>query len=181
MPRIAPLTDDQATGQAAELFGAITQKVGKVPNLYRTLGQAPSVLAGLLQLGEALDGGSLSAAVKEQIALRVAERNGCDYCASAHTAIGKAVGLSEDQTIAARQGQANDNKTQAILLLVDAILEREGFITDDQLTTAREEGITEAEVLEVTGQVIKNFFTNFVNHIAQTEVDFPAIKELQEA
>ena len=73
MPRIQPLSDDQATGQAAELFGAITQKVGKVPNLYRTLGQAPSVLAGLLQLGEALDGGSLSAPVKEQIALRVGD------------------------------------------------------------------------------------------------------------
>ncbi|MBX2851796.1 MAG: carboxymuconolactone decarboxylase family protein [Phycisphaeraceae bacterium] len=180
MPRIEPLTDDQATGQAAELFGAITQKVGKVPNLYRTLGQAPSVLAGLLQLGEALDGGSLSAPVKEQIALRVANRNGCDYCESAHTAIGKMVGLSEDQTISARQGNAEDAKTQASLALVDAILEREGFVTDDQLHAAQEAGISGAEVLEITGQVIKNFFTNFVNHIAQTEVDFPVIKELQE-
>ncbi|MEM9346273.1 MAG: carboxymuconolactone decarboxylase family protein [Planctomycetota bacterium] len=181
MPRIAPLTDDQAEGQAAELFGAITQKIGKVPNLYRTLGQAPSVLAGLLQLGEALDGGSLSAPVKEQIALRVAERNGCDYCASAHTAIGKMVGLSEDQTVAARQGNADDAKAQAVLGLVDAILEREGFVSDDQLTAARDAGITDAEVFEVTGQVIKNFFTNFVNHIAETEVHFPAIKQLQEA
>lgn len=181
MPRIEPLTDDLAAGQAAELFSAITQKVGKVPNLYRTLGQAPSVLAGLLQLGEALDGGSLSAPVKEQIALRVANRNGCDYCEAAHTAIGKSVGLSEDQVINARQGQANDDKSQAILQLVDAILEREGFVTDDQLNTARENGLSDAEVLEVTGQVIKNFFTNFVNHLAQTEVDFPAIPQLQEA
>ena len=140
-----------------------------------------SVLAGLLQLGELLDGGSLSAPVKEQIALRVGNRNGCDYCQSAHTAIGKMVGLSEAQTIAARQGEANDDKAQAILALTDAILEREGFVTDDQLDIARESGLTDAEVLEVTGQVIKNFFTNFVNHIAQTEVDFPAIPQLQEA
>jgi AhpD family alkylhydroperoxidase len=181
MPRIQPLTDDQAEGQAAELFSAITQKVGKVPNLYRTLGQAPSVLAGLLQLGEALDGGSLSAPVKEQIALRVANRNGCDYCESAHTAIGQMVGLTEEQTVAAREGDADDAKAQAVLQLVDAILEREGFVTDEQLHAARDAGITDAEVLEITGQVIKNFFTNFVNHIAQTEVDFPAIKALQEA
>lgn len=178
MPRIQPLSDDQATGQAAELFSAITQKVGMVPNLYRTLGQAPSVLAGLLQLGETLDGGSLSAPVKEQIALRVANRNGCGYCESAHTAIGKMAGLSEDQVIAARQGSASDAKAQAILHLVDAILEREGFITDDQLAAARESGLSDAEVLEVTGEVIKNIFTNFVNHIAQTEIDFPAIKAL---
>ncbi|MFK7788404.1 MAG: carboxymuconolactone decarboxylase family protein [Phycisphaeraceae bacterium] len=181
MPRIQPLSDDQATGQAADLFGAITQKVGKVPNLYRTLGQAPSVLAGLLQLGETLDGGSLSAPVKEQIALRVANRNGCDYCESAHTAIGQMVGLSEEQTVDAREGNANDDKAQAVLHLVDAILEREGFVTDDQLEIAREAGLSDAEVLEVTAQVIKNFFTNFVNHIAQTEVDFPAVKALQGA
>lgn len=181
MPRIEALTDDQADGQAAELFSAITQKVGKVPNLYRTLGQAPSVLAGLLQLGEVLDGGSLSAPVKEQIALRVANRNGCEYCETAHTAIGKMVGLSEDQTVAARQGSADDAKAQAILQLVDAILEREGFVTDDQLAAARDAGISDAEVFEVTGQVIKNFFTNFVNHIAQTEVDFPKIPQLQQA
>lgn len=178
MPRIQPLSDDQANGQAAELFSAITQKIGKVPNLYRTLGQAPSVLAGLLQLGETLDGGSLSAPVKEQIALRVANRNGCGYCESAHTAIGQMVGLNEDQIIEARQGNASEDKAQAILHLVDAILEREGFITDDQLAVAREAGLSDAEVLEVTGQVIKNFLTNFVNHIAQTDIDFPAIKEL---
>lgn len=181
MPRIAPLTDDHAEGQAAELFGAITQKIGKVPNLYRTLGQAPSVLAGLLQLGETLDGGSLSAPVKEQIALRVANRNGCDYCESAHTAIGKMVGLSDDQVIEARQGNADDAKAQAVLALVDAILEREGFVTDDQLAAAHSAGLSDAEVLEVVGQVIKNFFTNFVNHVAQTDVDFPAIPHLQEA
>ena len=181
MARIQPLTDDQATGQAAELFSAITQKVGKVPNLYRTLGQAPSVLGGLLQLGEALDGGSLSAPVKEQIALRVANRNACDYCEAAHTTIGKMVGLSEAQTIAARQGQADDAQAQAVLALVDAILEREGFVTDEQLAAARDAGLTDQVVLEVVGQVIKNYFTNFVNHISGTEVDFPAPRQLQEA
>ena len=135
----------------------------------------------MLQLGEALDGGSLSAPVKEQIALRVANRNGCDYCESAHTAIGQMVGLSEDQVIAARQGQADDAQAQAILALTDAILEREGFLTDDQLQAARDAGLSDQVVFEVVGQVIKNFFTNFVNHIAQTDVDFPAIPQLQEA
>lgn len=181
MPRIEPLDIDQAQGQASELFNAIQQKVGKVPNIYRTLGHAPSVLAGLLQLGQALDEGSLSGKVKEQIALRVAERNGCHYCASAHTAIGKSVGLTETQTINARQGKADDDRAQAVLRLVDAILEREGFVSDDQLAAAHDAGITDAQVLEVVGQVIKNFFTNFVNHIAETEVDFPEASQLQEA
>lgn len=181
MPRIQPVTDDQASPEAAEVFGAITQKIGKVPNLYRTLGHAPSVLGGLLKLGEALDGGSLSAPVKEQIALRVANRNACDYCESAHTAIGESVGLSEEQTLAARQGQAEDAQAQAVLALVDAILEREGFVTDEQLQAARDAGLTDGQVFEVVGQVVKNIFTNYINHIAQTDIDFPTIPRLQEA
>lgn len=181
MPRIEPLEIDQAQGQAAELFAAIRHKVGMVPNLYRTLGRAPSVLAGLLQLGQALDEGSLSGKVKEQIALRVAERNGCNYCASAHTAIGKSLGLTESQAVHARQGKADDDHAQAVLRLVDAILEREGFVSDDQLAAARDAGITDVQVLEVVGQVIKNAFTNYVNHIAETEVDFPTVSQLQEA
>jgi len=76
---------------------------------------------------------------------------------------------------------AHDMEAQAILNLVDAILEREGFVTDDQLQAARDAGLTDGQVFEVVGQVIKNFFTNFVNHIAETEVDFPAIPQLQEA
>ena len=181
MPRIQPVSDDQASPEAAEIFGAITQKIGKVPNLYRTLGHAPSVLGGLLQLGDVLDGGSLSAPVKEQIALRVANRNACDYCESAHTTIGKMVGLTEDQTVEARRGRADDAHAQAVLALTDAILEREGFVTNDQLQAARDAGLTDGQVFEVVGQVIKNYFTNFVNHIAETEVDFPAIPQLQEA
>lgn len=181
MPRIEPLETERAQGQTRELFNTIQQKVGKVPNIYRTLGHAPSVLAGLMQLGQALDDGSLSAEVKEQIALRVAERNGCSYCAAAHSAVGKSVGLTETQATEARQGKADDQHAQAILHLVDAMLEREGFITDDQLAAARDAGITDAEVLEVVGQVIKNFFTNFVNHIAETELDFPAVPQIQNA
>jgi len=181
MPRIQPLTDEQADGQAAELFSKINDKVGKVPNIYRTLGHAPSVLGGLMQLGQALDGGSLTGPVKEQIALRVGNRNQCDYCQAAHTAVGKSVGLSEEQTVAARQGKADYAKAQAVLKLVDAILEREGFVSDDQLQAARDAGLSDAQVLEVVGQVVKNIFTNYVNHIAETEVDFPAAPQLQEA
>lgn len=181
MPRIEPLEVEQAQGQTSELFDAIQQKVGKVPNIYRTLGHAPPVLAGVMQLGQALDGGSLSGKIKEQIALRVAERNGCNYCAAAHTAVGKSVGLTETQATEARQGKADEQHAQAVLRLVDAILEREGFITDDQLAAARDAGISDAQVLEVVGQVVKNFFTNFVNHIAETEVDFPSVPQIQEA
>ncbi|MFI4860099.1 MAG: carboxymuconolactone decarboxylase family protein [Phycisphaerales bacterium JB063] len=179
MARIQPLDPSDATGQADELFTAIQSKVGMVPNLYRTLGNAPSVLSGLLALKGELDKGSLSAADKERIALAVGQANGCDYCVAAHTVIGKGAGLSEDETLSARQGEASDPRAQAVLTLAKAVVEREGFVTDAQLADARSAGLDDAVVLEVVGQVILNFFTNFTNHVAETTIDFPAAPQLQ--
>lgn len=181
MPRIQPLDPSDATGQAHDLFEAIQGKVGMVPNLYRTLGNAPTVLSGLLALKGELDQGSLSPSDKERIALAVGQSNGCDYCVAAHTAIGKGAGLSEAETLAARQGESSDPRSQALLSLTRAILEREGFATDEQLAAARDAGLDDAVILEVVGQVILNFFTNFTNHIAETTVDFPAAPQLQPA
>ena len=83
MPRIAALTDADASPEAKEIFTAIRAKIGMVPNLYRTTGHQPAVLAALLGLGEALGKGSFDARTREAIALAVAGANTCDYCASA--------------------------------------------------------------------------------------------------
>lgn len=178
MPRFETIDRTHAQGQAKELLDGVHGKVGMVPNLYAALANAPSVLGGMLALKGNLDEGSLSAQVKEQIALRVGERNGCDYCVAAHTAIGKGTGLSSDQTIEAREGRAEDAQNQAVFALVDAVLEREGFVTDEQVAEARAAGLDDQQVIEVLGQVILNYFTNYFNHLNETVVDFPAAPQL---
>ena len=55
------------------------------------------MLDGYLHLSGALGKGKLPAKAREQLALAVAQENGCDYCLAAHSAIGKMVGLSADQ------------------------------------------------------------------------------------
>lgn len=179
MPRIAPLTPADATGKAADLFEGIKKKVGKVPNLYATMGHSPSVLAGLLGLKQSLAGGSVSMKDQERIALLAGEINGCGYCVDAHTVIGKMNGLSVEQTLEARQAKASDDaNAQAILTLAAAVIAKQGHISDAEFASAKDAGLSESTILDVVGQVVLNLFTNYVNHVVDTQSDFPAAPSL---
>ncbi|MEM9883921.1 MAG: carboxymuconolactone decarboxylase family protein, partial [Planctomycetota bacterium] len=149
MPRIETVDVQNPPADAAPLFGALNQKLGRVPNIYATLAHAPAVLKGVLDASATLGTTSLPAALREQIALAVGGANRCGYCAAAHTAIGKMSGLSDDQTSAALSGSADDARAQAALDFARAILEREGFVTDDQLAAVRDAGYSEQEIVEI--------------------------------
>ncbi len=174
MPRIAPLTVESAPEAAKPVLEGIQKALGRVPNLYATLAQQPGVLSGFLGFKDGLGSdANLSPAVAEQIALVVGNLNQCGYCVSAHTAIGKMQGLTDAQTVDAQRGLADDPKAQAILTLAKAIVEREGFVTNEQVQAFRDAGGTDAEIVEILGHVVANIFTNYANHILETEVDFP--------
>jgi uncharacterized peroxidase-related enzyme len=173
MGRIQALGDSEVSGQTAELFQSVRTKLGKVPNMMRTMGHSPAVLEGYLNLSGALAGGKLSGASREQIALRTAELNHCDYCLAAHSAIGKMVGLSDVQIRAGRQGTA-EGKDAVLLNLTEEIITHRGAISESSLAKARDAGVTDGEILEVVANVSLNILTNYVNRLADTEVDFPA-------
>lgn len=175
MTRIPALDPQTATGKTKTLLDAVQKKLGRVPNLMRTLGHAPSALDGYLALSGALAAGSLDAKVREQIALTVAEANLCDYCLSAHTAIGGMVGLSATEVTAARTATASQPKTNALLKLARSIVVNRGEIPDSDLTAARVAGVSDGEIVETTANVALNILTNYVNHVAQTVIDFPAV------
>lgn len=175
MTRIPALDPAAATGKQKTLLDAVQKKLGRVPNLMRTLAQAPAALDGYLALSAALAAGSLDAKVREQIALTTAEANLCDYCLSAHTAIGGMVGLSPDEVAAARQATAGDVKTHAILKLARAIVVNRGQIADSDLAAARTAGVSDGEIVETTVHVALNILTNYTNHVANTAVDFPPV------
>ena len=176
MNRITQLDPATATGKTKQLFDGVQAKLGLVPNLFRVLGNSPAALEGYLNFSGALAGGSLNAKVREQIALAVAEGNLCSYCLSAHTFIGGKVGLSESDIADARQSTAATDKTDAILKLALSILVQRGEISDTALKSARAAGVTDAEIVETVANVAVNIFTNYVNHVARTVVDFPEVK-----
>lgn len=175
MTRIPAVLPESATGKTKTLLDAVQKKLGRVPNLMRTLANAPAALEGYLNLSGALATGQLDAKVREQIALTVAEANLCDYCLSAHTAIGGMVGLTPDDIGKARQASASNPKTHAILKLARSIVVNRGELPDTDLAAARAAGIGDGEIVETTVNVALNILTNYVNHVAATVVDFPAV------
>ncbi len=176
MTRLTAINPPEATGKAKELLDAVNKKIGMTPNLMRTMAQSPAVLEAYLNFSGALAGGSLNAKIREQISLAVAEANSCEYCLSAHTAIGKMVGLSEDAIHQARQSASGDAKTDAALKFARAIVLERGEVSDAEVEQVRAAGFTEGEVAEIIANVSLNIFTNYFNHIAGTVVDFPKIE-----
>ncbi len=176
MARLTQIADSNATPAQSELFTAIKAKVGGVPNLYRVAANQPAVLSGLLGLGESLSAGAFDAPTREAIALAVAGANACDYCASAHTAISRSLKVDQAEIDAHLQGRSADRRLNAILALAVAIVERKGFATDADLQAARDAGLDDADIVETIGNVVANIFTNYLNHVAKTDIDFPVVR-----
>ncbi len=176
MNRITQLDPAQSAGKTKQLFDAVQSKLGLVPNLVRVLAAAPAALEGYLGLSGALAGGTFNAKVREQIALTVAETNLCGYCLSAHTFIGGKVGLTGEEIAGARRSNATTGKSDAILKLARSIVVQRGELSDADFAQARAAGLTDGDIIETVANVAVNIFTNYVNHVARTVVDFPEVK-----
>jgi uncharacterized peroxidase-related enzyme len=175
MSRISPVDRSTTNDSIRRNFDAVQKQLGMVPNMMRTMARSPAVLEGYLGFGAALRRGRLPAALQEQIALAVAEANSCDYCLSAHTALGRGAGLSDEQLFAAREARASDPKADAALQFARAVVERRGDVRDQDLTSVRNAGFTDGDIAELVAHVALNAFTNYFNRVAHTEIDFPLV------
>lgn len=174
MSRINVVNHENAEGKAKELLDAVQAKIGFAPNLMKTMAQSPKVLEAYLNFSGTL-GTTLNAKLREQISVLTAQENGCGYCLSAHTAIGKSVGLGDAEILAAREANSNDAKTDAALKFAKTILDKRGAVSDADLETVKNVGFTEGEIAEIVANVALNIFTNYFNEVAQTEIDFPKV------
>ena len=181
MARINPVNVDNTDPKTAQTLKGVEKSLGMVPNIMATMAQSPAALGAYLGFGQALGGASISGALREQIALTVAGGNSCEYCASAHTALGKGQGVADDELTRNLQGESTDAKTQSALAFSSAIVEKRGWVSDDDLKSVRDAGYTEGEIVEIVATVAINTFTNYFNHVAGTEVDFPRVEVPQAA
>lgn len=175
MARINPIDPEQADEKARALLDVVKRQLGLVPNIFKTLAQSPAVLDGYLEQTAALAAGDLDVKLREQIALVAAGRNQCDYCASAHTALGKGAGVDESELANNLRGQSSDATTQAALNFVAAVVENRGRVSDSELAAVRQAGFSDGQIVEIIAVTCMNIFTNYFNHIAATEVDFPLV------
>jgi uncharacterized peroxidase-related enzyme len=173
--RLTAVNPAASEGKASALLGSVKAKMGVVPNMMKTMAHSPALLEGYLAFSGALAKGVLPAVVREQLALVVSQANGCEYCVSAHALFAGRAGLSPEQIAWAREGVAQDAKTQAVLSLALNILEARGDVSDEELDDAREAGLSDAEIAEVVGHVTLSTLTNYFNNLAHTELDFPRV------
>jgi uncharacterized peroxidase-related enzyme len=170
MPRIKPVDNPEA--KSRELLDAVQKKLGATPNIFKTLAHSPAALEGFLNFNGALGNSKLSAAMRELVALTVAGANQCDYCASAHTAIGKKVGVADKDLASAVAGKSADAKTQAGLVFVASLVKKQGNVATAEIDALRKAGYSEGEIVELVALTALNIFTNYFNHVADTEIDF---------
>lgn len=176
MPRLNKIDPDTAQGKTKLLLDGVQKSMGMTPNIMRMLANSPAALEAYLGLMKSLSGARIDAETREAIALVTSGINGCEYCASAHTAIGKLVGLSSAEAQANLHGQSSEPTRAAALQFAQAIVEKQGWVSDHDLEMVREVGFGDAEISEIVATVAMTIFSNYFNHIAETEVDFPLVR-----
>ncbi len=179
--RIPNVDAERVTGKTRRLLGQVRRKLGLVPNFFRVLANAPVALEGYLNFSAALAGGSLDNRIREQIAIVVAESNLCRYCLSAHAFWAEKAGLSSEEIASAVHARSSDPRTDAVLKLTRAIIVQRGEVGDAELERARSAGLTDGELVETVANVALNIFTNYLNHVARTPLDFPEINSSGDA
>lgn len=175
MPRIHTIDSKTATGDTKVLFDAAQAKLGAVPNFLRVLGHSPRALAGFLNLYGELDAGALDRPTRERIALVVAEGNRCAYCLSAHTAIGRHAGLSNDEMLRNRAGGSADAKARAAVAFAKTLNDHTGEVTPAEFRAVRTAGLSDAEIMEIIAAVALNVFTNLIGKATEIDIDFPIV------
>jgi len=175
MSRLQAVNPSTATGKAKDLLDAVKRKLGLVPNMTKVMAASPAVLEAYLGFSGALAGGLLDAKTREQLALLTAQENHRNYCLSAHTALGKMVGLNHEQIVASREGHGSSPKTTAALAFAKRVLETKGQIGEDDLAAVRGAGFSEGEIAEIIAHVALNVFTNYFNVATDVDIDFPKV------
>lgn len=176
MPRLNPINPATATGRTKEIFDG--PLAGKHFNLFKGLANSAAALDMYLGMAGALEKASLTFKEREAIQLAIAAANNCAYCESAHTALGKKAGLSEQQTIEARRGSLLDAKLDALVKFALSVHEKRGFVSDQDVARFKAAGYSDAALTEVIAVYALATYTNMFNHVNGTVTDFPAAPQI---
>lgn len=175
MSRLPMITNETANPEQAELFAAINGQLGMVPNFLKIFANSPAALRAFLGLHSIAGEGSLDAKTKERIALALAEQNACEYCVSAHTAIGRKTGLTGKEMDANRAGTSEDAKAAVAVKLAKSLAENNGAVTTSEILEARNAGYTDGDIVEIITHVGMNVLTNILGKASRVEIDFPKV------
>lgn len=176
MPRLSIPAPEDVPEASKPILDAVHRQLGVVPNMFRLIAQSPAALQGFAANNGAL-AKTLDVKTRERIALAVAQVNGCDYCLSAHSYLGLNLArISPEEVALNRKGESGDAKAHAAVSFAAKVVRERGHVTEDDLKAVRDAGYSDAQIVEILAVTAENIFTNILNVVGQTEIDFPVVR-----
>lgn len=176
MSRLAIPARGDVPEASKPILDAVEKQLGTVPNMFRLLANSPAALQGFTANNAAL-GKALDLKTRERIALAVAQVNACDYCLSAHTYLGLNLAkIGADEIALNRNGASADPKADAAVRFAAKIVRERGQINVNDLRAVRDAGYSDGQIVEIVAVAAENFFTNLLNIVADTAIDFPVVR-----
>lgn len=179
MQRLKSVNPHVAEGRTKELLETVEQAFGVIPNTAKVMANSPAVLDSFLAFNTAMGGAKIGEKLHNQVKLTTSETNSCNYCTSILSAVAPSAGLSAADILAGRTGNSEDRRTKAALAFAHDVLENRGKVNDQQIATVRSAGFDDAEIVEIVASVVLGCFTNFLNNVADTELDVPQAEPVE--
>lgn len=181
MSRLATAARDDVPEASKAILAAVHKQLGIVPNMFRLIAASPAALQGYTA-----NSGTLSKTfdikTRERIALAVAQVNGCDYCLSAHSYLSLNLAkITPEEMALNRKGESGDAKADAAVRLATKVVRERGHVSDGDIKAVRNAGFTDGQIVEIIAVTAESIFTNLLNVVAQTDIDFPVVRAAEAA
>ena len=181
MSRLTIPARDDVPQASKPILDAVHKQLGVVPNMFRLIAASPAALQGFTGNNGAL-ARTLDVKTRERIALAVAQVNNCDYCLSAHSYLGLNLAKITPEEIALnRKGESGDAKADAAVRFAAKVVRERGRVSDGDIKAVRDAGFSDGQIVEIIAVTAENIFTNLLNVVAQTDIDFPVVHAAEAA
>ncbi len=175
MKRFQPVHSENTHKRSREILQSVEKRLGMTPRYLQAMAISPAALDAYNGVSCALENGVLPARLRQQVALAVSQTNNCPYCLAAHRAIGRSVGLNEDDIADSRKGISPDSKVAVVLSFVRSMVAGPGRVKESDLALLFQTGYSEEEVIEIVANVALTVFGNYFNLMANPDIDFPVL------
>ncbi len=171
---ITPVTLETATGAVAEILRTTQNKLGFIPNMYGYMGALPGVLTGYIAAYTSFrEDAGFTPPEQETVFLSISAVNGCTYCTAAHSMIADKMSKVPPASLAAlRAGEAlPDARLNALAIFTRIMVEKRGLPDRGEVDTFLAAGFESKHVLGIVQAIACKTYSNYVNHLAATEID----------
>lgn len=169
---------DQLAPEAQTIFDQFQQTLGRMPNLYATIGYSANALSTYTQYVRGQVKNTFHARDREAVYLIVSQINGCEYCLAAHTRSAIKTGWKEEDTLLLRAGTHPEKKWQVIYGIIRSAIDNKGAVNEDLLRSFAGLGFQDGALMDLFVLINVMSFTNYIYRLTRIPIDFPAAKDL---